>query len=365
MIEVKGICNTAVVYAAALEPGAEGFLRALCDSPLSRESVIRVMPDVHPGHGCVIGITMSMTDRVAPGLVGADIGCGMTVRKVSAKRLELQKLDSLIRERVPAGRAIRTVPHRFAEDFELETLRCRKCFDEDKSRRAVDTLGGGNHFIELDRGEDGSYWLIVHSGSRYLGKEVAKYYQDAAFRQCLNGGPYELAYTQGELMEDYFHDLRIVQDLAELNRRAIVDEIVKGMKLNVEDAFSTVHNYIDQETGILRKGAVSAKVGERLIIPLNMRDGCLLCVGKGNPAWNCSAPHGAGRQMSRADARQSFTLSQYKKEMAGIYTTSVSRETLDESPMAYKPMEDILAQLGDTVTVTARLRPVYNFKAGG
>lgn len=364
MITIQNTYNTATVYADALDPGAEGLIHALCGSPVSQGSTIRIMPDVHAGKGCAVGTTMTIRDRVAPGLVGVDIGCGMTVLKISAKRLELQKLDKLIYEKIPAGRALRSTPHRFAERIELSALRCQRHIQKDKALRSIGTLGGGNHFIELDRGEDGAYWLIIHSGSRHLGVETASYYQDEAFRQCPEGTPYELAYAEGPLMESYLHDIQIVQDFAELNRRAIADEIVKGMKLDVEDSFFTVHNYIDRDHMILRKGAVSAQAGERLIIPMNMRDGCLLCVGKGDLEWNCSAPHGAGRLMSRSDAKQSFTLSQYKKEMKGIYTTSISRETLDESPMAYKPMESIISQIGDTVTVTEQTRPVYNFKAG-
>ena len=364
MITIENTCNKAIVYVDAMDSCAEGLIRALCGSPLSQGSSIRVMPDVHAGKGCAIGTTMTVTDRTAPGLVGVDIGCGMTVLKVHAKRLELQKLDRIIRERIPAGRTLRETPHRLAERATLEELRCGKHVQKDKALRAIGTLGGGNHFIELDRGADGSHWLILHSGSRRLGVETASFYQEAAFRQCPEGTPFELAWAEGELLEDYLHDMAVVQGFAELNRQAMADEIVKGMKLDVEDRFSTVHNYIDLEDRILRKGAVSARAGGRLVIPLNMRDGCLLCVGKGNPDWNQSAPHGAGRLMSRAEVRQRYTLSQYKREMKDVYTTSVSRETLDESPMAYKPMEAILDQIGPTAEVTERLTPVYNFKAG-
>lgn len=363
MITIENTYNTAIVYADPIDSGAEGLIRALCGSPVSKGSAIRIMPDVHAGKGCAVGTTMTIRDCVAPGLVGVDIGCGMTVLKFRAKRLELQKLDKLIHEKIPAGRATRSATHRFAEQAELDALYCLRHIRRDKALRAIGTLGGGNHFIELDKSPDGAYWLIIHSGSRHLGVEVASYYQDETFHQCPEGTPYELAYAAGDLMTAYLHDMKITQDFAELNRRAIADEIIKGMKLDVEDSFSTIHNYIDTDAMILRKGAVSAKVGERLIIPMNMRDGCLLCTGKGNPDWNYSAPHGAGRLMSRADVRQSFTLSQYKKEMRGIYTTSVSRETLDESPMAYKPMECITSQLGPAVDVTEHILPVYNFKA--
>ena len=364
MITIQNALNSAIVYSDSIDPAAEGLIRALCGSPLSKGSQIRIMPDVHPGKGCAIGTTMTLTDKVAPSLVGTDIGCGMTVWKVSGKRMELQKLDKLIRDAVPSGRAIRTRPHRFAEQAELDRLLCLRHIQKEKSLCSIGTLGGGNHFIELDRGEDGAYWLVIHSGSRRLGAEVAAYYQKEAFAASPDGTPFEFAYVTGALKDAYLHDMKIAQQFAELNRQAIASDLVKGMKLDVEDTFSTVHNYIDTSRMILRKGAVSAMAGERLIIPMNMRDGCLLCVGKGNQEWNESAPHGAGRLLNRAESKQSFTLSQFKKEMQGIYTTSVNRDTLDESPMAYKPMEAILSQIGPTVDVIERICPVYNFKAG-
>lgn len=364
MITIQNSINSAIVFADAIDPGAEGLIRALCGSPISKDRKIRIMPDVHAGKGCAVGTTMMVSGCVAPGLVGADIGCGMTVLKVSGRRPEMQRLDKIVHETVPVGRELRAKAHRFAERTDLNALLCRRHVQEDKALRSVGTLGGGNHFIELDCGSDGALWLIVHSGSRHLGAEVAAYYQKAAFDACPEGTPYELAYATGDLMAAYLHDMKIVQDYAELNRQAIAADIVKGMKWDVEDVFSTVHNYIDLEDMVLRKGAVSAKQGERLIIPMNMRDGCLLCTGKGNPDWNESAPHGAGRLMSRAEARQSFTLAQFKREMKGIYKTSVGRDTLDESPMAYKPMDAILSQIAPAVEVVERLRPVYNFKAG-
>lgn len=364
MITIENQYASAVVFADTVDPGAMGLIRALCGSPVAEGCKIRIMPDVHAGKGCAVGTTMTLRDRVLPGLVGADIGCGMGVWKVRAKRLELQRLDKLVRERVPAGANIRETPHRFATETALSLLRCGGHIRREKALRSIGTLGGGNHFIELDKNESGELFLIIHSGSRHLGAEVAAYYQEAAFRETPEGVPYEFACASGELMKDYLHDMQLVQHFAEWNRRAIADEIIKGMKLDVDEHFSTVHNYIDCDSMILRKGAVSARLGERLIIPLNMRDGCLLCVGKGNPEWNESAPHGAGRLMSRSEARQSFTLSQFKKEMKGVYTSSVSRETLDEAPMAYKPPEEILSKIGDTVTVADRLTPLYNFKAG-
>lgn len=364
MIKIENQYNTAVIYADSVDSGAEGLIRALCGSPISVGSTIRIMPDVHAGKGCAVGTTMTIQNCVAPGLVGVDIGCGMTVLKVRGKRLELQKLDKLIRDTIPAGRNNHSSPHHFAQRARLDELRCRRHVQMDKALSSVGTLGSGNHFVELDRGEDGVYWLVIHSGSRRLGVEVAGYYQKEAFSRIPDGISYEFAYATGSLMADYLHDMAITQEFAELNRQAIAYEIVKGMKLDVEDSFSTVHNYIDVENMILRKGAVSAKAGERLIIPMNMRDGCLLCVGKGNAEWNQSAPHGAGRLMSRMESCQSFTLSQYKREMKGIYTTSVSRDTLDESPMAYKPMESIVSKISPTVEIVERILPVYNFKAG-
>lgn len=364
MITIQNSINSAIVFSDAIDSGAEGLIRALCGSPISKDSKIRIMPDVHAGKGCAVGTTMTISDCVAPGLVGVDIGCGMTVLKVSGKKPEMQKLDKVVHEMIPAGREIRTKAHRFADQLNLEDMLCFRHIQADKALRSVGSLGGGNHFIELNRGDDGFYWLIIHSGSRHLGAEVAGHYQKAAFDCCPEGTPYELAYATGDLMAAYLHDMKIVQDYAELNRQAIATDIMKGMKWNVEDSFSTIHNYIDMEAMILRKGAVSAKQGERLIIPMNMRDGCLLCIGKGNPDWNESAPHGAGRLMNRAETKQSFTLSQFKKEMKGIYTTSIGHDTLDESPMAYKPMYAILSQIGDTVEVVERIRPVYNFKAG-
>ena len=364
MITIENTYNTAKVFTDTLDPGAEGLIRALCGSPVSQGSTIRIMPDVHPGRGSVIGTTMTLTDKAAPGLVGVDIGCGILVMKVKGKRMELQKLDKVIHQAVPAGRSIRSNAHRFAETFDLDALRCGKHVQKEKARLSVGSLGGGNHFVELDKDEDGGYWLIIHSGSRHLGVEVSTWYQDLAYQNSPEGTPYELSWLTGDLMADYLHDMALTQHFAEQNRRAIADEIVKGMKWTIEDSFSTVHNYIDPERMILRKGAVSAEKGERLIIPLNMRDGCLLCIGKGNPDWNGSAPHGAGRLMSRSDARQSFTLSRFKKEMDGIYSTSINRDTLDESPMAYKPMDEIVSRIDSTVEITEHIRPVYSFKAG-
>lgn len=362
-MQIIGKYTHAVVYADSIDAGSEGLLLALCNSPAAEGSKIRVMPDVHAGKGCVVGLTMTVGDRVAPALIGGDIGCGVDMYKADAKRLDLQKLDKLIHEKIPAGFYQRKNLHRFSDEAELSKLYCSRHIRENRALLSIGTLGGGNHFIELDKNSSGEYLLIIHSGSRHLGVEVEKYYHDEAFKATGDHVPYELAYVQGELLERYLHDMKIVQDFAALNRRAIADEIIKGMKFDVTDSFSTVHNYIDTESRILRKGAVSAKAGERLIIPLNMRDGCLVCVGKGNDEWNYSSPHGTGRTMSRTEALNSYTLSQYKKEMSHIYSTTVSRETLDECPMAYKPPQSITDRLGETAEIIEHTIPVYNFKA--
>jgi RNA-splicing ligase RtcB len=323
----------------------------------------------------------------------------METVRLRESRIELNKLDKLIYSAIPSGFSIRQKPHRFAAQIDLSQLFCRKYVDTRRGELSVGTLGGGNHFIEVDKGEDGTLYLVIHSGSRRLGLEVATHYQEQAYHQCNGSGradeealiarlraegrqkeiskavkalkgtkqtdiPKALTYVSGELFSQYLHDMRLMQEFAALNRRAMMDELIRGMGLHIEEQFTTVHNYIDTDAMVLRKGAVSAKAGEKLLIPINMRDGSLICVGKGNTDWNCSAPHGAGRLMSRSQAKQSFTLTQYKAEMDGVYSTSVSRDTLDECPMAYKTMDDIVKNIGDTAEITDVIRAVYNFKAG-
>lgn len=367
MIEIHGKYSTARVYTDTLEPSAEGQIQAICDQPFAQGSRIRIMPDVHAGKGCAIGTTMTVTDKVVPNMVGVDIGCGMLTVKLKEKRLNLPSLDSFIHQNIPCGRAVRKRPHRSHGRIDATALRCAKKLDMRRTIESLGTLGGGNHFIEVDRDEE-NFYLIIHTGSRNPGLRVAEYYQERAY-QSLGGKaqaevPYELAYLTGQELQDYLHDMELMQRFAGLNRQIIKEVILDGMKLHEEGSFSTIHNYIDFTSGILRKGAVSAKAGEKLLIPLNMRDGSLICTGLGNPDWNFSAPHGAGRRMSRKDALNAFTVSAFRKEMAGIFTTSVSPETLDECPMAYKPADELLSHLAGTVKVEARLRPVYNFKAG-
>lgn len=370
MTEIHGKYADARVYADIIDSASEGQIKALCDMPHVVGSKICIMPDVHAGKGCTVGTTMTLNGRVIPALVGVDIGCGMLVVRLREKRVRLPELDSFIRKNIPGGRAVRAKPHRFAARAALDGLLCAEMTDLRRAGESMGTLGGGNHFIEIDTDGEALY-LVIHSGSRAPGGRVAEYYQALAYERCggrkQNDIPYCFAYLEGDEMQAYLHDMNIMQDFARLNREAIAADILDGMKLRADDSFATVHNYIDVVDGgqaILRKGAVSAKAGERLLIPMNMRDGSLLCTGLGNEDWNMSAPHGAGRLMSRADARDHISVSEFKKAMSGIFTTSVSRATVDESPMAYKPPESIISNIGDTVAVDGILRPIYNFKAG-
>lgn len=367
MILVKGKYNEAKVFTKNLEQSAEGQIKALCEQPFVAESKIRIMPDVHAGKGCTIGTTMTIGDYVVPNLVGVDIGCGMLTVQLKEKRLNLPELDSFIRQNIPFGRDVRERTHRSHGRISLDELKCYKKVDIRRAKESLGTLGGGNHFIEVDKDDDGNLYLVIHTGSRNLGLRVAELYQKKAYNSI--GGrkqieiPYELAPLTGQDKEDYLHDMEFMQRFAELNRCIIKEVILDGLKLHEVDSFSTIHNYLDTKEMILRKGAVSAKSNERLLIPMNMRDGSLICTGLGNEDWNCSAPHGAGRKFSRKDAESNFTVSEFRKQMEGIFTTSVSKETLDECPMAYKSMEDIIDNIGETVHIEKIIKPIYNFKA--
>lgn len=324
------------------------------------------MPDAHAGAGCVVGTTMTIEDKVVPNLVGVDIGCVMEVVNLGNCSMDFEKLDRVIRERIPSGSALRTSPHKYADELRLEELTKPRAVHMERAVCSVGTLGGGNHFIEIDHDEDsGEYFLIIHSGSRKAGLEVAKFHQKEAARGKPAEVPFELAFVTGKRMRNYLRDMGIMQEFADLNRRAMAEEIMEGMDWKARDRFSTIHNYIDLDNMILRKGAVSAQKGERLLIPLNMRDGSLICEGLGNPDWNCSAPHGAGRAYSRKDAREKLDLAEFRKDMEGIYSTCISNSTLDESPGAYKSSDEIMEEIGDTVNIVSRLKPVYNFKASG
>ena len=313
MLELRGKYAEAKVFTDVVDQASVSQVINLLNQPYAAGSRIRMMPDIHAGAGCTIGTTMTIGDKVCPNLVGVDIGCGMETVLLRERRMELQKLDKLIRQEIPSGFFIRDKAHRYAREVPLEKLYCGKHVDLLRAEKSIGTLGGGNHFIEVDKDEEGNLYLVIHSGSRHLGVEIAKYYQNAAALAIKEQGlsiPRELAYVEGELMEQYLHDMKIAQKYAMVNRQAMTDVILKGMKLHEEEQFTTVHNYIDTENRILRKGAVSAQAGEKLLIPINMRDGSLICMGKGNEDWNCSAPHGAGRLMSRSDAKASFTVSQ-------------------------------------------------------
>jgi RNA-splicing ligase RtcB len=285
---------------------------------------------------------------------------------LKGNRIELSQLDKAIHNNIPAGFKIRSTPHHYNEKIDLTALRCAKNVDLNRATRSIGTLGGGNHFIELGKDERGKLYLVIHSGSRNLGKQVCEYYQNMAannLNRTGKGADRVLAYLEGQGFRDYLHDMAIVQKYADINRKAMVKELEKKVKFKIEDQFSTVHNYIDLDNMILRKGAISAKKDERVLIPMNMRDGSLLCVGKGNEDWNYSAPHGAGRIMSRTAAKKAFTMPQFEKAMKGIYSSTISKKTLDEAPFAYKPMDEILAHIGDTAFVVATIKPLYNFKA--
>ena len=352
------------------------------------------MPDCHAGAGCVIGTTMTISDKVCPNLVGVDIGCGMLAVRIAEKDVDLPKLDDVINANVPAGFNVND--ELLGNFIHLNDLVSPA--DISLAYRSIGSLGGGNHFIELDKDDDGNLWLVIHTGSRHLGLEVAKHYQELAYKQLKNtdiGGkikaviadlkakgrkkeiektiqalkmqephiPKSLCYVSGQAFKDYIHDMEIVQKHAELNRKYIADTIIEKMGWHICEEFQTIHNYIDTKSLILRKGSVSARDDEKLIIPINMRDGSLICVGKGNPDWNYSAPHGAGRILSRSEAKDAVGIDEFRESMNGIYSSSVMESTIDESPMVYKPIDEIMENIKDTVDIVKVIKPVYNFKA--
>ncbi len=421
MIEIITKNHSAKVFTDNLDKETKKQIAALLRIPAYADSKIRVMPDTHAGRGCVIGMTMTLHGRVSPSLVGVDIGCGMEIVRLADRSVDPVVLDTFIHEHIPAGKQVYTVPLAKGIDFPLSELHCGKAdgLDHDRVRQSLGTLGGGNHFIELDEAPDGTLYLVIHSGSRSLGAAVANYYRDEAYRrQCRKARhigrietaasmdeeagvediydtarfgvdsygdrpqhvaltkaarrdgqarlpvKWETAVCDGQLYGEYLHDMALTTCFAEENRHAIADRICTGLGLTAVDRFSCVHNYIAKD-GILRKGAISARRGERVLIPLNMRDGALIGYGLGNPDWNFSAPHGAGRACSRSDARHAYRVEDYQALMreAGIYTTTAVKETLDECPMAYKSPDRILPYLEECVEVEAHLKPLYNFKA--
>jgi RNA-splicing ligase RtcB len=373
MIVITGKYNSAKVFTGILDETSYEQVKRLCDQSFTEGSVIRLMPDVHAGMGCTIGTTMTISDKIVPNMVGVDIGCGMETLVIDAgdkvsKKFDPLQLDKLIRANIPSGREVRQGQHRFAAEANLEAMLCPD-IDRARAMRSIGTLGGGNHFIEANRDEEGRLYIVVHSGSRHLGTEIAEYYQKEAWRQLNKSSqagdvPEDLAYATGRLFDDYIHDMQITQRFALLNRKAMMDIIIQGLGISlVTEQFSTIHNYIDTECMILRKGAVSAQAGEKLIIPINMRDGSIVCEGLGNPDWNYSAPHGAGRIMSRKKAFAQIKLADYERSMKGIFSTSVNKKTIDESPFAYKDMNSIISNIGPTARILRIIKPVYNYKA--
>jgi RNA-splicing ligase RtcB len=403
MFEIKGQYNVAKVFTDNIDEASKEQISQLCNQDFIQGSTIRMMPDVHAGMGCTIGTTMTITDKVVPNFVGVDIGCGMETVVLkkggnTLKRYNPETLDKIIRKEIPFGMTIRNIPHKYSEDIDLSKLRCPK-INIARALKSIGSLGGGNHFIEVDKDDEDNLYLVIHSGSRHLGNEIAMHYQKEAYKQLsktmdkdileninlLKSQGREddiqnllpsirqgvdidiqkgLCYVSAELFDDYINDMKITQEFANLNRKAMVEVILNGLGIKkIEDRFTTIHNYIDTDRMILRKGAVSALSGERLLIPINMADGSLICEGKGNPDWNYSAPHGAGRLMSRKTARETLDMKKYKKSMEGIYSSCVNTDTIDESPMAYKGMDEIITNIEPTAKVIKIIRPIYNFKA--
>lgn len=401
MFEIKGKINTAVCYATVVEETAIEQIRRMCDYALTENSKIRIMPDVHAGKGCTIGTTMTVKDKVCPNVVGVDIGCGMYTVKLAETEMNFERIDEACHF-IPSGM---NVWEGRIERFDLTALRCfRSLHDSRRLERSLGTLGGGNHFIEIDKASNGTYYLIIHSGSRNLGKQVAEIYQQLAidlhmgkeeyfkkkddiirtykaegrrteiqsalaelkynFETQVLDTPEDICWLYGTYLDDYLHDVEICQQFARQSREKMAEIILNRTGMSATDAFHTVHNYIDTKEMILRKGAIAAHEGERVLIPINMRDGSVIAIGRGNPEWNFSAPHGAGRLMSRAKAKETLDLDAYKAAMQGIYTTSVNEATLDEAPMAYKSLDSIVDVVGDSVDILDVMKPVYNFKAG-
>lgn len=374
-LEIQGSFARAKIFTHNINQDTIGQIYRLLNHPFAEGSQIRIMPDTHIGKGAVVGTTITFSDKVVPDVVGVDIGCGMFVAELEADVLEgtvdMAKLDETIRKVIPAGASVRGKRHPFLNELDLSSIHA-KVNKMHRAELALGTMGGGNHFIELNKDEEGRLYLVVHSGSRSLGQSVAIHHQRRAVEfweeqgNRTDKGEYvdpEFAYLVGEDLDAYLHDMKITQRFAHLNRKAMISEIVHAMGWGVHRTFDTVHNYADLDAKILRKGAISAKAGEEVLIPINMRDGSILAVGKGNADWNESAPHGAGRLLSRSQARQQLDLDAYAETMKGVYSTSVRQGTLDESPFAYKTMEEILERTEESFDVKAILKPLYNFKA--
>ena len=354
------------IFAKTCEKAVYDQLDQLISVDVFKGAKIRIMPDTHSGKGCVIGFTANLGDKVVPNLVGVDVGCGMYVLKLSKidfSKEALALLDSFIRSHIPSGFSVNDSKH----SVEFKQLKELRMYDQLKSieriHSAIGTLGGGNHFIELDIDSHSDIYLVIHTGSRNLGQQLAKYYQGLAIEHCKGLGiPKDLCYIEGKQREDYLHDMKICQEYAKQNREEIVKRILSFLGVGVQDSFHTVHNYIDFEDNIVRKGAIRCNKDEKVIIPLNMRDGSIIAIGKGNEDWNCSAPHGAGRLMSRKSACEKLQMDDFKSIMKGVFTTSVNENTLDESPMAYKDAKEIIDLVQDTAYIVEVIKPIYNFK---
>lgn len=394
MMELKGKYNKAKVFTNNIGKTAINQIIELCNQEFIKDSKIRIMSDVHAGCGCTIGTTMTIKDKIIPNLVGVDIGCGVYIVKLKEKKIDFQKLDNVIRKYVPSGGNIKEKECSISKCLCLGNLKCFYHINYDRAMKSLGTLGGGNHFIEIDKDKDNNLYLVIHSGSRYLGKQVAKYYQNLGYLKLKNNNEFrekiidklklegreqeiqselekiprkkinkQLAYVEKNDYLDYLHDMEITQYYADVNRRMIASEILKRMSLSELSSFTTIHNYIDIKNMVLRKGAISAKKGERVIIPINMKDGSIIAIGKGNEDWNNSAPHGAGRILSRKKANEEITLEEFQNSMKNIWTTSVCESTIDESPMAYKPIQEIIDNIHETVYILDIIKPLYNFKA--
>ena len=405
MKEIKGMYSSAKVFTDIIDEKAVEQIQTLCNQEFTKDAKIRIMPDAHAGVGCVIGFTANLGELVIPNIVGVDIGCGMLTVDLKDSQIDLEKLDQIIRKYIPSGTSVHS--GRIMRFDKLQELYCyRELKDSKRIERSIGTLGGGNHFIEVDVDENNHSYLVIHTGSRNLGKQVAQYYQNLAYdlmagkdellfkqEQLISDYkkqgrkdelqeaikelrknfiakevqlPKELCYLSGKYREQYLHDMAICQEYATLNRQMIAKIILKqllDMSLEEFDYFETIHNYIDHDENIMIKGAVSAKLNEKILIPINMRDGSLTCLGKGNEEWNQSAPHGAGRLYSRQKAKELFSLNEFEDQMQGIYSTSINQHTLDECPMAYKSMDDIVNNIGETATIIQVIKPIYNFKA--
>ncbi|WP_242239881.1 RtcB family protein [Bacillus cereus group sp. BfR-BA-01309] len=394
MLKLQGKYNEAKVFTNNVDETATGQIIDLCNQEFVKDSQIRIMPDTHAGAGCTIGTTMTIQDKIVPNLVGVDIGCGMEVVVIDKKKEEINFdcLDETIRKFVPSGFRIRDKEHRFSKMIDFDGVKAP--YTLQRAQKSIGTLGGGNHFIELNEDEKGNVYIVIHSGSRNLGKQIAEYYQNFAYEQCIDVISMkdeiikrlteegrakeiqetlrgiqkpkirkELAYLEGQGFKDYMNDMNIAQKYAALNRKAMMDEIVTKMDWKITDQFTTIHNYIDIENMILRKGAISAQKDERVIIPINMRDGSIIAFGKGNPDWNFSGPHGAGRIMSRKKAKELLSLEEFQNTMTEVWTTSVVESTIDEAPMVYKPMDEIIENTEETIDIKHIIKPLYNFKA--